>query len=164
MSYSWRPHGLQPTSLLCLWDFSGKTSGVGSHFLLQGLFPTQGLNLHLLHLQVGSLTLSHHGSPFLIHQLIKIQTQHLRFAQTWEKMLGLNRKQSDICEMREWARACWTPQERILEEERKAAQANSALNPGSEYLLRVRTAQPQDTCQGHSILTDASLSLHTAEM
>ena len=26
-----------------------KNTGVGSHFLLQGIFLTQGLNLHLLH-------------------------------------------------------------------------------------------------------------------
>ena len=31
------------------WDFSGKNNGVSCHFLLQGIFPTQGLNLHLLH-------------------------------------------------------------------------------------------------------------------
>ena len=30
-------------------DFSGKYTGMGSHSLLQGIFPTQGLNLHLLH-------------------------------------------------------------------------------------------------------------------
>ena len=34
-------------------------TGVGCHFLLQGIFPTQGLNPHLLHLQVDSLPLSH---------------------------------------------------------------------------------------------------------
>ena len=28
-------------------DFPGKNTGVDSHFLLQGIFPTQGLNLHL---------------------------------------------------------------------------------------------------------------------
>ena len=28
--------------------FPGKNSGVGCHFLLQGIFLTQGLNLHLL--------------------------------------------------------------------------------------------------------------------
>ena len=28
--------------------FSGKNTGVGCHFLLQRIFPTQGLNLHLL--------------------------------------------------------------------------------------------------------------------
>ena len=34
--------------LLCPWDFPGKNTGVGCHFLLQGIFPTQGLNLSLL--------------------------------------------------------------------------------------------------------------------
>ena len=45
---SLRPLGLQPARLLCPWDFPGKNTGVGCHFLLQGLFPTQGLNLRLL--------------------------------------------------------------------------------------------------------------------
>ena len=49
------------------WDFPGKNTGVGSYFLLQVLFPTQGLNSHLLHWQVGSLQLSHLGSPFLVY-------------------------------------------------------------------------------------------------
>ena len=48
---------------LCPWDFPGKNTGVGCHFLLQGVFPTQGLNLRLLHWQVDSLPLSHQGSP-----------------------------------------------------------------------------------------------------
>ena len=30
--------------LLYSWDFPGKNTGVGCHFLLQGIFPTQGLN------------------------------------------------------------------------------------------------------------------------
>ena len=30
-----RPHGLQPTRLLCPWDFPGKSTGVGCHCLLQ---------------------------------------------------------------------------------------------------------------------------------
>ena len=36
----------------------------GLHSLLQGIFPTQGSNVHLLHWQVGSLLLSHQGSLF----------------------------------------------------------------------------------------------------
>ena len=47
MSFSLQPHGLYPTRLLCPWDFPGKNTGVGSHFLLQGIFPTEGLNLGL---------------------------------------------------------------------------------------------------------------------
>ena len=30
------PHGLKPARLLCPWDFPGKNTGVGCHFLLQG--------------------------------------------------------------------------------------------------------------------------------
>ena len=33
------------------WDFPGKNTGAGCHFLLQGIFPTQGSYLHLLHWQ-----------------------------------------------------------------------------------------------------------------
>ena len=39
MSDSSRPHGLQPTRLLCPWDSPGKNTGVGSHALLQGNLP-----------------------------------------------------------------------------------------------------------------------------
>ena len=35
VSDSVRPHGLQPTRLLCPWDSPGKNTGVGCHFLLQ---------------------------------------------------------------------------------------------------------------------------------
>ena len=59
------PHGLYPTRLLCQWDFPGKNTRVGCHFLLQRIFPTQGSNLQLLHLlywQADSLPLSHLGS------------------------------------------------------------------------------------------------------
>ena len=40
-----QPHGLWPASILCPRDFQGKNTGVHCHFLLQGIFPTQGLNL-----------------------------------------------------------------------------------------------------------------------
>ena len=51
--------------LLCPWDFPGKNTGVGCHFLLPGIFLTQGSNLCLLYWQVDSLLLSHLGSPTL---------------------------------------------------------------------------------------------------
>ena len=35
VSDSLRPHGLQPTRLLGPWDYPGKNTGVGCHFLLQ---------------------------------------------------------------------------------------------------------------------------------
>ena len=45
------PWTKESTRLLCPWSFSGKNTGVGCHFPLQGSFPTQGPNLHLLHLR-----------------------------------------------------------------------------------------------------------------
>ena len=52
--YSWRPHGLWPARLLCLWNSPGESTGVDCYSLLQGIFPTQGWNLGLS-LQVNSL-------------------------------------------------------------------------------------------------------------
>ena len=62
---SLRPHGLQPARVLCSWDFPGKNTGVGCHFLLQGIFLTQGMNLHLLRLLhcQAIVYLSHLGKP-----------------------------------------------------------------------------------------------------
>ena len=54
--------GLQPAKLLCPWNFPGKNTTLGSHILLQGIFPTQGSNsclLCLLHWQADSLPLCH---------------------------------------------------------------------------------------------------------
>ena len=41
------PHGLEPTRLLCPGNSPGKNTGVGYHFLLQEIFPTQGSNQYL---------------------------------------------------------------------------------------------------------------------
>ena len=61
MSNSLQPHGLQPASLLCSWDSAGKNTGVGRHSLFQGISPTQGLNLGLLHCGQILYHLSHQG-------------------------------------------------------------------------------------------------------
>ena len=59
-----RLHGLQPTRLLCPWSSPGKNTEVCCHFLLQGIFPIQGLNLHCLYWQADSLPWSHWESPY----------------------------------------------------------------------------------------------------
>ena len=63
MSVSLQPHGLQPTRLLCPWNSLDKKTGVGSHSLLQGTFPAQGLNLSLIALQSDSLPYEGLGKP-----------------------------------------------------------------------------------------------------
>ena len=49
VSDSLQQRGLQPARLLCPWDSPGKNTGVDCHALLQGIFPTQGLNPGLPH-------------------------------------------------------------------------------------------------------------------
>ena len=56
MSDSLRPYGLEPTGLLCPWDFPGKNTGVGCQALLQGIFlRTEPASLMTPALQVDSL-------------------------------------------------------------------------------------------------------------
>ena len=50
-----------PIRLLCPWAIPGKNTGVVCHFLLQGIFLTQGLNPCLLRWQADSLLVRHWG-------------------------------------------------------------------------------------------------------
>ena len=73
MSDSSQPCELQPAGLPCPWDFPGKNTGVGCRFLLQGIFPTQGSNSHLLrlpHQQADPLALRHLGIPNVLITVI----------------------------------------------------------------------------------------------
>ena len=77
------PHGLQHTWLSCPWNSSGKNTGVGCHFLLQGIFLTQGWNLGLLHCRPILYHLSHQGS-------------HPRWGLSLKKKKGKEEKQREL--------------------------------------------------------------------
>ena len=71
------PIDCSPTGFLSPWNFPDKSTVVGCHFFLQGIFPNQGSNLRLLHWQGDSLPISHEGSPsghVLTNKLIKQST------------------------------------------------------------------------------------------
>ena len=73
LSSSLRPHELKRISLLCSWNIPGKNTGVGCHFLLEVIFPTQGLNLHLLcllHCRWIHYPLNHQGNTFYFNVLL----------------------------------------------------------------------------------------------
>ena len=59
----------EPTRFLCSWDFSGKNFGVGCHFILQGIFLIQALNLRLLCLHIAGGFFTH---LFFNPQIVKI--------------------------------------------------------------------------------------------
>ena len=58
MSDSLWPHGLYSP-----WNSPGQNTAVSSHSLLQGIFPTQGLNPSFLHCRRILYQLSHQGNP-----------------------------------------------------------------------------------------------------
>ena len=92
---------------------------MGSHFLLQGIFPSQALNPHRLHWQVDSLPLSHQGRPMKGTDLIEWrhreglweQEDHRRFSMwpclwagrsvcrspSWLHQLQFNKHHGDPC-------------------------------------------------------------------
>ena len=58
-----RPHGLEPTRILCSWDFPGKNTGAGCHFLLQGNLPSPGMEPASPALAGGFCTTEAPGKP-----------------------------------------------------------------------------------------------------
>ena len=69
------PTLLRPPGLLCLGDSPGGNPGVGCHFLLQGIFSTQGSNprlLCLLRCRWILYPLSHQGSPTWVRHVGKL--------------------------------------------------------------------------------------------
>ena len=63
VSNSLRPHGQWLTRLLCPWNSPGKSTGVGSHSFLQGIFLTRDRTGSLA-LQADSLPSEPPGKPF----------------------------------------------------------------------------------------------------
>ena len=61
----------KPARLLYPWNFPGKNTGVGCHFLLQVLSLTQGSNLCLLHCRQIIYHLSHKGSSNIEEETLK---------------------------------------------------------------------------------------------
>ena len=65
-SHSAVSNSLQPYAVYSPWNSPGQNTGVGSLSLLQGMFPTQGLNPGLLHCSQILNQLSHQGSPRIL--------------------------------------------------------------------------------------------------
>ena len=100
-----QPHGLQPARLLWPWDFLGKNSGVGCHFLLQGICPTRGSNPHLLHWK-SVLYCWATGEAPLSKALLVLLNKRFREKQSW-----FSHVEADFCVicllLHFWSRCCY---------------------------------------------------------
>ena len=64
-------------------DSPGKNPGIGCHILLQGIFPTQGLNLGLTHYRWILYHLSHQGSPRILEWVAKPFSRGISWPRKW---------------------------------------------------------------------------------
>ena len=96
MSDSLRAHGLQPARLLCSWNSPGKHTGVGCHFLLQGVFLDPGIELASLTspaLAGRIFTLAPPGKPTMCLGCCKFSFLHKE-----QNLLSLGTRPPEICE------------------------------------------------------------------
>ena len=93
------PHGPSPARLFCPWDSPDKNTAAGCHFLLQGIFPTQRLNLCLLHWQAHSLWLIPPGKPNLGIKSLKwlVRALHLYAHKVTITIVWQNCSASSLC-------------------------------------------------------------------
>ena len=137
VSESLWPLGLRPVRLLCPWDFPGKNTGGGCHFLLQGIFLTQGSNPSLLHWQADFLPRSHLGS--LSTLIIKQghmdrawrMSHHMKDDHTEEHLrLRYPAQWQPSCPLTESAR------KNPIETSKRAASSQSPANPLSKQPMK----------------------------
>ena len=75
--------------------FSRQESWRGCHAPLQGIFLTQGSNLHILHWLAGSLPLAPPGNPynpFIILLVAQMAKKLFAMWETWVQFLGRNKQ------------------------------------------------------------------------
>ena len=121
---------------------------MGCHFLLQGIFPTQGSKPHLLHWQAGSLPLSHQEVHGLNHITLKFPVVTYRYESWTVKKTKWQR--TDAFKL--W---CWRRLPKVPWTERISNQ--SILREiNSEYALEGKMLKLQYF--GHLMGTDDSLA------
>ena len=128
-SYTYSPWTIAPQAPLS-WNSPGKNTGVGSHSLLQGIFPTQELNPCNLHCRQMLYLLSHQGS--LINSQLPSYVTSL--------VAQLVKRLSAMWETRVWSLG----REDLLEKEMATYSSILAWKiPWTEELLRLQSIRLQ---------------------
>ena len=120
MSDSVRPHRWQPTRLLCPWDFPGKNTGVGCHFLLQCMkvksesevaqsFPTlsdpmdwslPGSSIRGIFqarvLEWGAIAFSDNLEHIILNEISQVEKEKHYLSFTWDLKKGVGEKEKKM--------------------------------------------------------------------
>ena len=109
MSDSLRPHGLQPTRLLCPWDFPGKSTGVGCHCLLPPFLLSVSYLYFASQIKFFSIVRPCLIFPVVLVYLMYMYPCHgshhvhsLSSSNIWKKLLTHSRCSINIC----WMNKC----------------------------------------------------------
>ena len=137
------------TRLLCPWSSPGNYPRVGCHSLLQGIFPTQGSNIGLLHYRQILYHLSHQGSH--MEPLFKFRKEFQTYSRyhlpaPWHSNL---------------ASVLWKSQEECLLP-RRAGPVSSALRFCSRFCHANSSSRPFTRLQGTRPLSNV-IALHLPE-
>ena len=157
MSSSLQPHGLcSPPGFSAHEYFPGKNTGVGCHFLLQGIFPTQGSNMRLLclpHWQADSLPLVLSWKPGIGNDNLQITESLLLtcrkiFLNSADRMV--DRQAATSCESSQMFTCQLTKGSIILEYERGKG---CYLSQAQKYKLSIMKSRISFVpCYEHSLI------------
>ena len=101
-------NSLQPQGLFSPWNSPGQNTGMGSHYLLQGTFPTQGSNPGLPHYRQILYQLNHEGSPHFTYKRAVTEDLGLRLSSSSFLCLSKRGKGKEHI-LTEWRSPEWTP-------------------------------------------------------
>ena len=147
---------LQPRELYSPWNSLGQNTGVGSLFLLQRIFPTQGSNPGLLHCRQILYQLDHQGSPGSYSLDVKSHSpskgmSHDLLEKHWWVRRGSCFLSIEIIRESIWKRSCERLYQQRTHEYSLWAAPNTQVLLGTEYLCPLKTHKVTPNPQGDGI-------------
>ena len=138
--------------LLCPWDAPGNNTGVDCHSLLQGIFPTQGLSLGLLHCRQILYHVIHWGSPG--SPILWAADLQVTARCTWSGATGiiltageLSSPSSDLREL--GPKLSWHPRSHRGRQGPRASEPEGGASSAScPFGLPFRRSKPTHSCPG----------------
>ena len=107
-SHSVTSDSLWPYGLYSPWNSPGQNTGVGSHSLLQGIFPTRGSNSGLPHCRCILYQLSHKGSHECVLKYFIIKRKSCTGDWAWADSECINNLHKQVAQKPKVPNSCYS--------------------------------------------------------